>query len=63
MYVKIQEVFNNKTWHEYNLKDSSTYPTEKDSLVVLIKATKTINGEEVIADYIFKLNENHPDIK
>jgi hypothetical protein len=32
-------------------------------LVVLVKAFKTIDGKEVISDYIFKLNENHPDIK
>ena len=63
LHAKIQDVFDKKTWHEYNLWDKSTYPKETDSLVVFIRSKYTNSKGDVISDYIFKLNENHPDIK
>ena len=56
--AKLKEIFDKKTWHEYNLNDEKSFPKSSDSEVVLVKAETKDS-----IDYIFKLNEKgHPFI-
>ena len=54
-YAKLKEVFEKKTWHDYDLNNDKSFPKSTDSEVVLIKAETKKS-----TDYIFKLNDNNP---